>query len=96
MQLGKIIHVLIGRLSETGIEPDLIPGFMKSLLNIFKGDPHLAPGQANSRLRYLGWDGIELDYHTLQLAIACFEADGLTQLAEESARWTAGNRRQAA
>jgi hypothetical protein len=34
----------------------------------------------NKRLHSLGWDGFELDYHTLQLAIACFEAEGLKTL----------------
>jgi len=25
----------------------------------------------------LGWYDIEVDYHTLQLSIACFEAEGI-------------------
>jgi hypothetical protein len=33
--------------------------------------------QVNEQLHFLGWDDVELDYHTLQLAIACFEAEGL-------------------
>jgi len=36
--------------------------------------------QVNKRLHLLGWDSVELDYHTLQLAIACFEAEGLKGL----------------
>jgi hypothetical protein len=30
--------------------------------------------QTNKRMQLLGWDDFDLDYHTLQLAIACFEA----------------------
>jgi hypothetical protein len=29
--------------------------------------------QANERLQYLGWEDFVLDYHTMHLAIACFE-----------------------
>ena len=36
--------------------------------------------QINKRLQFLGWNDFELDYHTLQLAIACFEAEGLKSL----------------
>jgi len=33
--------------------------------------------QVNKHLHLLGWDSFELDYHTLELATACFEAEGL-------------------
>jgi len=95
MQLSEIIHVLIRRLSERDLEPSLIPGFMKSLVNILGDNSYPGLRQVNTRLRYLGWDGIELDYHTLQLAIACTEANGLTRLGKISARWMA-NREKAA
>ncbi len=95
MQLSEIIHVLILRLSKRDMEPGLIPGFMKSLMNVLGDNPYLGLGQVNSRLRYLGWDGTELDYHTLQLAITCFEAGGLPQLGEISARWAEGGRQAA-
>lgn len=29
----------------------------------------------NKQMQLLGWDGFELDYHTLQLAVACFEGN---------------------
>jgi hypothetical protein len=37
-------------------------------------------------LNYLGWHGIQLDYHTLQLAIACLENEGLENMENESPR----------
>jgi hypothetical protein len=36
--------------------------------------------QINKRLHFLGWDDFEMDYHTLQLAKACFEAESLNSL----------------
>jgi len=33
--------------------------------------------QAINRLRYLGWNDFELDYHTYQLAKECLENKGL-------------------
>jgi len=78
MQPSEIIHILIPRLTERGVEPDLIPGFMKTLANTIDGDPDIGLEEANARLRYLGWNEIELDYHTLQLAITCFEANDPT------------------
>jgi hypothetical protein len=33
--------------------------------------------QVNKRLHYLGWDDFDLDYHTLELAVAFFEIEGL-------------------
>jgi hypothetical protein len=40
--------------------------------------------QVNKRLHLLGWDSFELDYHTLQLAIACFEAEDLKSVENAS------------
>jgi hypothetical protein len=43
--------------------------------------------QVSKRLKYLGWDDIELDYHTLQLAIDSLETKGLSRLEYKSAPW---------
>ena len=79
----KLIHKLI----ESGIEAALIPGFIRSLVNACLMDPEMSHGQANERLKYLGWDNIEIDYHTLQLAINSLENKGLSQLEYKSAPW---------
>ena len=47
--------------------------------------------QINKGLHLLGWDNFELDYHTLQLAIACFEAEGLKSLGNKPAIWFENN-----
>ncbi len=36
--------------------------------------------QVNNRLHSLGWNDIDLDYHTFQLAKECFEINGLKSL----------------
>ncbi len=68
-------EILMHRLEKKGIARKLIPGFLKILTSSLLPDPQMGLSQVNKRLQYLGWDDFELDYHTLQLAKACFEAD---------------------
>jgi len=79
----KLIH----RLIENGVEASLIPGFIRSLANACLINPDMSHCQANKRLKYLGWDDVEIDYHTLQLAINSLETKGLRQLEYKSAPW---------
>ncbi|NOX35801.1 MAG: hypothetical protein GXP56_19080 [Deltaproteobacteria bacterium] len=78
---------LIRKLIENGVEASLIPGFIRSLANACLINPGMSHCQANKRLKYLGWDDIEIDYHTLQLAINSLETKGLCQLEYKSAPW---------
>ncbi|MCD4722699.1 MAG: hypothetical protein K8S13_23010 [Desulfobacula sp.] len=78
---------LIRKLIEHGVEASLIPGFIRSLVNACLINPNMSHCQANKRLKYLGWDDIEIDYHTLQLAITSLETKGLSQLEYKSAPW---------
>ena len=75
--LSQLTQILVERLEKKEMEPGLIPGFIRDLANTVLVDPHISHFQANKQLHFLGWDDVELDYHTLQLAIACFEAEGL-------------------
>ena len=70
-----IEKILIGELKEKGIEFKIIPRFIKDLAYSFQIDPHVSLSDVNDRLHFLGWDDVEMDYHTLQLAIASFERD---------------------
>jgi hypothetical protein len=79
----KLIHKLI----ENGVEASLIPGFIRSLANACLINPEMSHCQANKRLKYLGWNDIEIDYHTLQLAMTSLETKGLSQLEYKSAPW---------
>lgn len=85
--MKPIKKILMRRLEEKGIASDNIPGFMRILANSFFVDPNMSFGQIKKRLLYLGWEGFDLDDHTLQLAIACLEAEGMNELQNKSARW---------
>ena len=70
-----IEEALISELQEKGINNEVIPRFIKDLAHSYEIDPSFGLLEINDRLHYLGWDDIDLDYHTLQLAIASFESD---------------------
>jgi len=72
--LSEHKQVLMHRLEMKGIEKSVIPGFIWSLKGCLLDNPDMNHLQANKRMQFLGWDDFDLDYHTLQLAIACFEA----------------------
>ncbi len=78
---------LVCKLIEKGVEVSLIPGFIRSLANACLLTPNISHSQVNKRLKYLGWDDIELDYHTIQLAIDSLETKGLSRLEYKSAPW---------
>jgi len=72
--------ILIQRLVKRGIEPCLIPGFVRVLTNSILDETHINLHKVNRRLNYLGWYDVELDYHTLQLAVACFGEEDFCNL----------------
>ena len=67
--------LLIDRLKSKGMDPSLIPAFLKALTNLISSEPGIEPSQANQKLQSLGWNEVAIDYHYLQIAIACHEAD---------------------
>ena len=69
----NIKETLINELKGKGIENNIIPRFIKDLAYSFQIDPSVSLSDVNNRLHFLGWEDVELDYHTLQLAIASFE-----------------------
>lgn len=85
--MNKIKHTLIQRLEKKGLEADLIPSFIRSLANSYVVNPQMNVSQVNQKLQSLGWAGVEVDYHTFQLALACFEDEGLKRIENKSIRW---------
>jgi len=63
--------LLIDRLKSQGMDPSLIPAFLKALMSIISSEPGIELAQVNQKLNLLGWDEVTIDYHSLQIAIAC-------------------------
>ena len=78
--MAELNQILVQRLRHKGMDLCLIPGFIRSLANSFFVDPRMNLLQVNNRLHYLGWKDVDLDYHTFQLALACFESAGIESL----------------
>ena len=72
-QSDTIKHIFMHRLMMMGIEIDIIPLFMRDLRNSITTYPSSDLRKIGNVIRQLGWDGIELDYQTFQLAKAYFE-----------------------
>jgi len=75
--MSQLTEIVIKRLEEKGIRSDIIPGFVRNVINAISINPECNLQELNNRLHFLGWDDFELDEHTLQLVIAGFEAGGL-------------------
>ncbi|MEW6673378.1 MAG: hypothetical protein AB1427_16875 [Thermodesulfobacteriota bacterium] len=75
--VNHIKQSLTQRLETKGVEQSKIPGLLRELANFDFFNPHVNLLYINERMQYLGWNDFKMDYHTLQLAIACFEADCL-------------------
>jgi hypothetical protein len=67
--------LLIDRLKSKGIDPALIPAFLKALVSLISSERGIDPAVANQKMHSLGWDEVTVDYHSMQIAIACLEAD---------------------
>jgi hypothetical protein len=67
--------LLIDRLKSQGMDPSLIPAFLKALTSIISSEPGIELAQVNQKLNLLGWDEVTIDYHSLQIAIACLDFD---------------------
>jgi hypothetical protein len=67
--------LLIDRLKSKGMDTALIPAFLKALTSIISFEPGIEPAVANQKMHSLGWNEVTVDYHCLQIAIACLEAD---------------------
>ena len=88
VQLKKI---LIHRLVDQGMGPNMIPGFIRCLANTFTYRPHMNLQLANDRMQQMGWGDFKLTYFTYRLAVECLEACGLSKSEYKSAQWFENN-----
>jgi hypothetical protein len=68
-------QLLSDRLVKGGADPSSLSSILKALFKLLAADPDVDPATANERLHYLGWGEVQVDYHALQLALACFELE---------------------
>jgi hypothetical protein len=57
------------------MDPSLIPAFLKALTSIISLEPGGDLVQGNQKLHALGWIEVSVDYHSLEIAMACFLED---------------------
>ena len=57
----------------TTLYADFETRVQKSISNFFNDHPEMNHSEINEKLHYIGWDGIEMNYHTLELAKAWYE-----------------------
>lgn len=77
--MSEIKQALVRQLEKRGIEQSLMPGILRSLSHLLLSHPEISLAEVNQQLQYLGWSDLELDYHTLQLIIACIEEENLPE-----------------
>lgn len=73
--MGPVRRVLRQRLENKGLDSSTIPGYMRSLTNALVKKPHMTLSQVNQQMDYVGWRGVELDYHTWELTRATLESE---------------------
>ena len=81
--MDEIKTFLARHLGKMGLSPNMIPGFLKSVSNLLNEHPEMSLSEINDKLQYLGWDGIEMNYHTLELAKAWHESLANTPVPNE-------------
>jgi hypothetical protein len=71
----SLFQSLQNRLGLQGIGSGEVSSLLRDLAKILESQPEIDPAAATSKLNQLGWNGVSLDYQSLQLAIACIEAE---------------------
>jgi hypothetical protein len=61
--------VVILKLGTDGIDPLIVPGFIRNLAKSVVVYPHMNLIRVDQKLHYLGWSGQKLDHHAFQLAL---------------------------
>jgi hypothetical protein len=69
-----LYQLLLVRLRQQGISYDEAPALLRDLSNIIESSPGIDSTSASSKLQSLGWNGVTLDYQSLQLALAWIES----------------------
>ena len=84
---SSLKQLLIQRLTDKGLDKNLIPGFLRCLANSIDLDLNANLISINKHMKHIGWDDIDLDYHTFELARNCLEAEGFTGNEYKPSNW---------
>ena len=76
-RMKNLKRLLIDRLQQQGIESDDLPLFLRDLAAFFRSRSEMNTAALNARLNVLGWHKAELDYQSMQLALAWVETETL-------------------
>ncbi len=68
-------QLLIDNLASKGLKDEIIPSVIRSMRICYASDPQMNSLKTNRLIHSLGWNDIDLDYQTLKLSVACFEAE---------------------
>ena len=70
---SNISEMLVQHLKNKGIATKIIERFIKDMIYAFNNNPEISVFELGSYLRQMGWDDVNIDYQTYQLAKASFE-----------------------
>jgi hypothetical protein len=72
------LHKLLrGRLQQQGVNVNKVPAFRRNLTKNLESNLGIDAVTADRKLHILGWNGVALDYQSLQLALALREKQAL-------------------
>jgi hypothetical protein len=72
--IADIHQLLLDRLKQQGVNSDEAPALLRDLSNVLESNHGIDPAEATSKLQMLGWNGVTLDYQSMQLAQAWMES----------------------
>ena len=74
--MTNIRQILLDRLTRQGLDLTDMEPFLRDLTHVLSALPGIDSASANVKLQGLGWNGVKLDYQSIQLAVAWFEYCG--------------------
>ena len=73
--IADIHQILLERLRQQGVNTEEAPALLRDLSKILESNLGIDPAAASLKLQLLGWNGVTLDYQSLQLALAWIESE---------------------
>ena len=71
--MNNLRQILIDHLRGAGMPDEHIASYLKTLEKLVSSEPGIEASKLNEKLHFLGWNEVSINYHFLQIALACFE-----------------------